>query len=89
MKNINEIALEKYPPRGMADSQDWEHDENAALRLAFIQGYEYAINELLQSINPSHQERMRRMFEQVNAQSMAVNTAMGLAMKSLVVSAKK
>lgn len=39
MKNITEIALEKYPPKGMADPQDWQHDENAEVRKAFVCGY--------------------------------------------------
>lgn len=40
IRNITDIALEKYPPKGMADPQGWEHDENAELRRAFMQGYE-------------------------------------------------
>lgn len=83
MRSITEIALEKYPPKGMSDSQDWVNDENALLRKAFIQGYEHAVNELIKSINPSHDERMKRMLEEVNAQQVAVNTAMKDAMESL------
>lgn len=84
MKTVTEIALEKYPPKVMADPQDWEHDENAELRRAFMQGYECATNGLLKSLCASHEERMKRMLEQVNAQQVVVNTAMKEAMESLI-----
>lgn len=76
MKNLTEIALEKYPPKGMADPQDWQHDENAEQRKAFIAGYEYALNELLQSFNLNHTEYMKIMAERINSQVQEVNGIM-------------
>lgn len=51
MKSITELALEKYPPKGMSDAQDWQHDENAELRKAYIQGAVDISYEVLQIIN--------------------------------------
>lgn len=76
MKTTTEIAIEKYPPKGMADPHDWEHDENAELRKAFMAGYEVALNELMQSINPNHYNNVKKMAEEMNAQTSSVNTAM-------------
>lgn len=53
MKSITELALEKYPPKGMNDAQDWQHDENAELRKAYIQGAVDLSYEVLKMINPS------------------------------------
>ena len=53
MKSITELALEKYPPKGMNDAQDWQHDENAELRKAYIQGAVDLSYEVLKMLNPS------------------------------------
>ena len=89
MRNITDIALEKYPPKGMADPQDWEHDENAELRKAFTQGYECALNEVLQSLYPNYRDNMRKMAEVVNAQNVSLNKAMKDAMEELVHNARQ
>lgn len=52
MKSITELALEKYPPKGMNDAQDWQHDENAELRKAYIQGAVDLSREVLKMLNP-------------------------------------
>lgn len=61
MKTITEVALEKYPPKGMQDPQDWAHDENAEPRKAFIRGYEYAYAEVLSLVNPSLENKMNEI----------------------------
>ena len=53
MKSITELALKKYPPKGMNDAQDWQHDENAELRKAYIQGVADMSYELLQMLDPN------------------------------------
>lgn len=53
MKPITELAIEKYPPKGMNDAQDWQHDENAELRKAYIQGWMDFSYEILRMLNPS------------------------------------
>lgn len=53
MKSITELALEKYPTKGMNDAQDWQHDENAELRKAYIQGAVDLSYEVLKMLNPS------------------------------------
>ena len=76
MCDIVQAAFSKYPPKGMSDSQDWEHDENAPQRKAFVAGCEFVLNEFLRSIANSHQENMQRLADRLNAQCFEVNTAM-------------